>query len=108
MDIPAHNDHDAAADAPDPDVFDAVGEHDTADFNPDEDVDGDGGVVGSSMLSRSPSMGTLSSSVEGKKLRNSCSACHFDAFLNSIHTSIRPGRDSAGSRRSRWLVVLCT
>ncbi len=72
----------------------------------DDAVEGDGGITGSSMLSRSPSMGASSSSVEGKKLRKSCSACHFDAFLNSIQTSMRPGRDSAGSRRSRWLVVL--
>jgi hypothetical protein len=41
------------------------------------------------------------SSAEGKKFLNKCSACHFDAFLNSIHTSIRPGRDRAGSRRSK-------
>lgn len=69
---------------------------------PDDDaVEGDGGTMGSSMLSRSPSMGTSSSSVEGKKLRKSCSACHLDAFLNSTQTSMRPGRDSAGSRRSR-------
>ena len=67
---------------------------------------GDGGVVLSSTLSRSPSIGALSSSVDGKKLRKSNSACHLDAFLNSIQTSIRPGRDSAGSRRSRWFVVL--
>ena len=71
----------------------------------DDSSDGDGGV-GSSMPSRSPSMISLSSSVEGKKLRNNSSACHLDAFRNSTHTSIRPGRDSAGSRRSRWFVVL--
>lgn len=68
-------------------------------------TEGDGGM-GSSTPSSSPSMITSSSSVEGKKLRKSCSACHFEAFLNSIHTSIRPGRERAGSRRSRWLVVL--
>ena len=76
-------------------------------MEPDDDAaDGEGGTMGRSMLSRSPSIGTLSSSVEGKKLRKSCSACHFDAFLNSIQTSMRPGRDNAGSRRSRWFVVL--
>lgn len=60
---------------------------------------------GSTMLASSASVGS-SSSVDGKKLRNSDSACHFDAFLNSTQTSMRPGRDSAGSRRSRWFVVL--
>lgn len=67
----------------------------------DEPAEGDGGVVGNSMLSKSPSSRMSSSSVDGKKLRKSCSACHLDAFLNSIQTSIRPGRDNAGSRRSR-------
>jgi hypothetical protein len=43
----------------------------------------------------------LSWSVDGKKLRNKASACHFEAFLNSTQTSIRPGRESAGSRRSK-------
>ena len=62
-------------------------------------VDG-GGKAGAS----SPSMG--SSSIDGKKFLNNASACHFDAFLNSIHTSMRPGLERAGSRRSRWLVVL--
>lgn len=60
---------------------------------------------GNSILASSASVGS-SSSVDGKKLRNSASACHFDAFLNSTQTSIRPGRDRAGSRRSKWLVVL--
>lgn len=46
------------------------------------------------------------SSEDGKKLRNNASHCHLLAFLNSTHTSIRPGRESAGSRRSRWFVVL--
>ena len=41
------------------------------------------------------------SSEEGKKLRKSASHCHLLAFLNSTHTSMRPGRESAGSRRSR-------
>ncbi len=46
------------------------------------------------------------SSMDGKKLRKSASACHLEECLNSIQTSIRPGRDRAGSRRSRWFVVL--
>jgi len=77
-------------------------------------VGGDGGIgvggMDSSTLSSSPGSSVISpssSSVEGKKLRNSASACHFDAFLNSTHTSIRPGRESAGSSRSIWFVVLC-
>jgi trehalose-6-phosphatase len=41
------------------------------------------------------------SSDEGKKLRKRASHCHLLAFLNSTHTSMRPGRESAGSRRSR-------
>lgn len=65
-----------------------------------DSANGDGGV-GSSTPSRSPSITTLSSSVDGKKLRKSSSACHLEAFLNSTQTSMRPGRDSAGSRRSR-------
>lgn len=73
---------------------------------PDEDcVDGDGGE-GMSIPSSSASRSTLSSSADGKKFLKRSSACHFDAFLNSIQTSIRPGRERAGSRRSRWLVVL--
>lgn len=71
---------------------------------------GDWGVGGEgrSTPSMSPSrvISPSSSSVEGKKLRKRASACHFDAFLNSTQTSIRPGRERAGSRRSRWLVVL--
>lgn len=67
-----------------------------------EDGDRGAGVDGSSIPSRSPSiMGSSSLSVEGKKLRKRASACHLDAFLNSIQTSMRPGRESAGSRRSR-------
>jgi hypothetical protein len=62
------------------------------------------GVLGRSM---SPSSsGSSSSSVLGKKLRKSASACHLLEFLNSIQTSMRPGRESAGSSFSRWLVVL--
>lgn len=68
---------------------------------PDEDsAEGDGGE-GSSIPSRSPSSSMFSSSADGKKLLKRSSACHLDAFLNSIQTSIRPGRESAGSRRSR-------
>jgi hypothetical protein len=52
--------------------------------------------------SGSPSVASImSSSAEGKKLRNRASACHLLAFLNSTQTSIRPGRERAGSRRSR-------
>ena len=67
---------------------------------------GDWGGSGRSTPSSSPSITTLSSSVDGKKLRKRASACHLDAFLNSIQTSIRPGRERAGSKRSRWFVVL--
>jgi len=72
---------------------------------------GDGGL-GSSSESSSLSRvkvslsDEVSASEEGKKLRKSPSACHLDAFLNSIQTSMRPGRHSAGSRRSKWFVVL--
>jgi len=61
-----------------------------------------GGMTG--VGASSPSM--ASSSIDGKKFLNNASACHFEAFLNSIHTSMRPGLERAGSRRSRWLVVL--
>jgi hypothetical protein len=68
-------------------------------------VDGDEGGFGKSILSRPPAssvMSSSSSSVEGKKLRKRALACHFEAFLNSIHASILPGRDNVGSSRSRW------
>lgn len=85
---------------------DGIDPDEKSDEKPDDDcTEGEGGV-GKSIPSSSPSIITSSSSVDGKKLRNSNSACHFDAFLNSTQTSIRPGRDSAGSRRSRWFVVL--
>ena len=60
---------------------------------------------GKTMLASSASVGS-SSSVDGKKLRKRDSACHFDACLNSTQTSMRPGRDKAGSSRSKWFVVL--
>lgn len=64
-------------------------------------------VPESDTLPERDSMSTSSSSSSlGKKLRKRASACHLLAFLNSTQTSMRPGRDSAGSRRSRWLVVL--
>ena len=71
----------------------------------------DGGDDGSNsmstlMLFSCCSSTSSSSSAQGKKLRNKASACHLLAFLNSTQTSMRPGRDRAGSRRSRWLVVL--
>lgn len=43
--------------------------------------------------------------LDGKKHLKIPSACHLVAFLKLIQTSIRPGRLSAGSRRSIWLVV---
>lgn len=86
---------------------DNVEDTDEKSAEPAEDcVSGEDGVEGRSMPSRSPSMISSSSSVDGKKFRKSSSACHFEAFLNSIQTSMRPGRESAGSSRSRWLVVL--
>ena len=54
------------------------------------------GVEGKSIPSMSPSMISSSLSAEGKKFRKSASACHLDAFLNSIQTSMRLGRESAG------------
>ena len=72
-------------------------------------MDGDEGGFGKSILSRPPAssvMSSSSSSVEGKKLRKRALACHFEAFLNSIHASILPGRDNVGSSRSRWFMVL--
>ena len=64
-------------------------------------------VPESETLPERDSMSTSSSSSShGKKFRKSASACHLLAFLNSTQTSMRPGRDKAGSRRSRWLVVL--
>jgi hypothetical protein len=66
----------------------------------------DGGDDGSTsmstlMLFSCCSSASSSSSAQGKKLRKRASACHLLAFLNSIQTSIRPGRDRAGSRRSK-------
>ncbi len=92
-DAPANEDH-----RDDDDEIDARDGRDSAGT---DSTMGEGGVVGSSTLSRSPSIGASSSSVDGKKLRKRSSACHFDAFRNSTQTSIRPGRESAGSRRSR-------
>lgn len=70
------------------------------------------GLAGNLTPSSSPSRSTTSSpslasssSMLGKKFRNSASACHGLACLNSIHTSMRPGRLNAGSSRSRWFVV---
>ena len=64
-------------------------------------VDGVPGTLGRVTPSSSPSRSISSSSELGKKLRNNASACHGLAFLNSTQTSMRPGRESAGSRRSR-------
>jgi len=58
---------------------------------------GDWGVgVEKSIPSMSPSMISSSLSAEGKKFRKSASACHLDAFLNSIQTSMWPGQESVG------------
>ena len=65
----------------------------------DDDVNVAGG--GRTTPSISLSSPSSSSSAHGKKFLNRASACHLDAFLNSTHTSMRPGRDSAGSNRSR-------
>ena len=43
--------------------------------------------------------------LKGKKHLKMPSACHFVACVKFTHTSMRPGRLSAGSRRSIWLVV---
>ena len=72
----------------------------------DDSIEGEGGTGRSIPSNSASSITTLSSSIEGKKLRNNNSACHLDAFLNSTQTSMRPGRESAGSSRSRWFVVL--
>lgn len=90
-----------------------LGEND--DDTDDDEKDGDmvhkdvGGELGAPLswalggagggATSSPS--TMSSSVDGKKFLNKASACHLLAFLNSTQTSIRPGRERAGSRRSR-------
>lgn len=58
-------------------------------------------TLASSTLASSILANSSSSSSQGKKFLNRASACHLLAFLNSIQTSMRPGRDSAGSRRSR-------
>lgn len=74
---------------------------------------GEAGALGMSKPSRSSLFASASrlivdglllgrsASDDGKKLRNRCSACQREAFLNSTQTSILPGRQSAGSRRSR-------
>lgn len=43
--------------------------------------------------------------LHGKKHLKIPSACHLVACVKFTQTSMRPGRDSAGSRRSIWLVV---
>lgn len=58
-------------------------------------------TLASSTLANSILANSSSSSSQGKKFLNKASACHLLAFLNSIQTSIRPGRERAGSRRSR-------
>lgn len=42
---------------------------------------------------------------EGKKHLKIPSACHLVAWVKLTHTSIRPGRLKAGSKRSMWFVV---
>lgn len=61
-------------------------------------VAGDEGAgISSDSISSESGVGEGSASADGKKLRNRFSAWYFDAFLNSIQTSMRPGRQSAGS-----------
>lgn len=55
------------------------------------------GISSDSKSASESGVGGGSASAEGKKLRNRFSAWYFDAFLNSIQTSMRPGRQSAGS-----------
>lgn len=43
--------------------------------------------------------------LQGKKHLKMPSACHLVALAKFTHTSIRPGRLRAGSRRSMWFVV---
>jgi hypothetical protein len=43
--------------------------------------------------------------LKGKKHLKIPSACHLVACVKLTHTSIRPGRLRAGSRRSMWFVV---
>lgn len=57
----------------------------------------EGAGISSGSISSESGVGEGSASAEGKKLRNRFSAWYFDAFLNSIQTSMRPGRQSAGS-----------
>ena len=71
-----------------------------------EGVDGAGAGEGGDGISSTIESVSLSPSAAGKKFWKRPFACHFDAFLNSIQTSMRPGRESAGSSRSRWFVVL--
>lgn len=43
--------------------------------------------------------------LDGKKHLKMPSACHLVAWAKLTHTSMRPGRLNAGSRRSIWFVV---
>lgn len=113
-------DNDDVEDANEGDKDQSVDETlDAGDWGADEGEFDCGGVDGRSIPSSSESSISIStssfwaaaaaltaSSVDGKKFLNNASACHLEAFLNSTHTSIRPGRESAGSKRSRWFVVL--
>ena len=55
------------------------------------------GISSDSNSASESGVGEGSASADGKKLRNRFSAWYFDAFLNSIQTSMRPGRQRAGS-----------
>ncbi len=57
-------------------------------------------IVPVASLEVSDSEGAVAAFFAGKKHWKMPSACHFVAFLKLIQTSIRPGRLSAGSKRS--------
>lgn len=59
----------------------------------------------SSALTSDGASSTSATFLHGKKHLKMPSACHFVAFVKFTQTSIRPGRLSAGSRRSMWFVV---
>ena len=61
------------------------------------------------VLPEEPAFSELSAAsvdfLQGKKHLKMPSACHLVAFVKLTHTSMRPGRLRAGSRRSMWFVV---
>lgn len=66
---------------------------------------GDAGAVGASISSETGAGGAGFLGLHGKKFLKIPSACHLLACLKSTQTSMRPGRDNAGSSRSMWFVV---